>query len=430
MQLERQKANAKIDRFWGEIWEDIERFGGTTAIGVKALRWEDLGVPGKLEFLREPKRFKVAWGGRGGMKSWTFARSLLFKAREQRLRILCAREYQNSIQESVHWLLSDQIQRLGYEDDYIIQQQSIRSRQGSEFVFKGLKNNPHAIKSLEGIDICWVEEGQKLSALSWQILIPTIRNPGSEIWVSFNPDLKTDPTSKMFLESELPDSVIVKIDWKDNPYFPEDLRKHKDYLAAVDVDAYQHVYEGHYREHSEAQVFKGKWVIEYFEPEGHWDGPYHGSDLGFAQDPTTLMRCWINERTLYVEELVYKIGLEIDAMPAAFETAGRHVVRMDNSRPETISYLKRQGLKVVACAKGKGSVEDGIAFLRGFDRIVIHSDSLHAQEEATLYSYKVDRLSGDVMPEIVDEHNHCWDGVRYGLEPIMKGSMFMGCDLT
>jgi phage terminase large subunit len=343
--------------------------------------------------------------------------------------VLCAREYQNSIQESVHWLLTDQIGRLGYEADFLIQQQTIRGINGSEFIFKGLKNNPHALKSLEGIDVCWVEEAEKLSQQSWQILIPTIRKEGSEIWVSFNPDLETDPTSQMFIVNPMPMAQIVRIDWQDNPDFPQDLRKHMEYLAEVDVDAYNHVYGGEFRQHSEAQVLRGKWGIEYFEPQPEWDGPYHGSDLGFAQDPTTLMRCWIYERNLYVQELVYRIGLELDAMPDAFKPAGNYLIRMDNSRPETVSYLRRQGLNVTACAKGKGSVEDGIAFLRSFERIIIHPESRHTQEEARLYSYKVDRLSGDVLPVIVDAHNNTWDGVRYALEPVMKNNaLFLEAD--
>jgi len=395
--------------------------------------WKDLGIPEKLSFLKEKCRYKVAWGGRDATKSWSFARALLFLARASKLRILCAREYQNSIQESVHWLLCDQISLLRYDADYRIQQASITGINGSEFIFKGLKNNPHAIMSMEGVDIVWVAQAEKLSKRSWEILIPTIRKLESEIWVDFNPDLKTDPTSQMFLENPLPEAKIVKITWQDNPHFTDELRKYKDYLAAVDVDAYNHVYEGEYRQFSEAQILRGKWGVEYFEPQPGWHGPYHGSDLGFAQDPTTLMRCWIDddEHILYVEELVYRVGLEIDAMPEAFQGAGQHVIRIDNSRPETISYLKRQGLNTIGCVKGKGSVTDGIAFLRSFEKIVIHPDAKHTQDEARLYCYKVDQLSGDVMPDIIDKHNHCWDAVRYAVEPIMKNHLLFGeCDWT
>lgn len=394
-----------------------------------AERWEDLGIPVKLAFLREPSRYKAAWGGRGGMKSWSFSRALLWLGKQRKLRILCAREYQNSIQESVHWLLSDQIALLGYDDFYRVQQQSITGLNGSEFIFKGIKNNPQAIKSMEGVDICWVEEAQKNSDYSWQILIPTIRRAGSEIWVSFNPDEKTDPTYKRFIVNPPPESRVQKINWQDNPYLPDELRKEKDYLASVDLDAYYHVWEGECRQNSAAQVLSGKCVVEYFEVDPYWDGPYFGADWGFAQAPTTLLKCWIavdgGRQKLYVAKEVYKIGLELDHTKAAFETiegAAHHTIRADNARPETISYLRRQGLNIVGAPKGKGSVEDGIAFLRGFEQIVIHPDCPHTAEESRLYSYKTDRLTGDVLPEIVDAHNHCIDALRYALEPVIKAS--------
>jgi phage terminase large subunit len=284
---------------------------------------------------------------------------------------------------------------------------------------------------MEGIDICWVEEAQKTSHYSWQILIPTIRKASSEIWVSFNPDEPTDPTFTMFVVNPPPGSKVQRINWQDNPYFPEELRKEKDYLMSVDLDAYYHVWEGECRKNSAAQILAGKCVVEYFEPQPHWDGPYFGSDFGFANDPTTLHKYWIGveglERKLYVEKEVYQIGMEIDKTPAAFdqiEGSRRHTILADNARPETISYLRRQGFNIVGAPKGKGSVEDGIAFLRSFAQIVIHPDCPHAAEESRLYSYKVDRLTGDILPVVVDAHNHCWDDARYALEPIIRESSY------
>ena len=393
-----------------------------------AERWEDLDLPEKLQFLvTENWRYKVAWGGRGGMKSWSFARAALFRARRRRQRVLCVREYQNSIQESVHYLLAKQIKMLGYEDFFQVQQQSITGRNGSEFIFKGIRNNPMAIKSTEGIDLCWVEEAQKNSDYSWEILLPTIRESGSEIWIGMNPDLDTDPSYIRFKVNPPPDAKVVKINWQDNPYLPEELRKLKDYQASVDLDAYYHIWEGECRRNSAAQILAGKCLVEYFEPDPDWDGPYFGADWGFAQDPTTLIKCWIGfeggRQKLYVEREVYRIGLELDQTKKAFEEiegAGQHTIRADNARPETISYLRRQGLNIVGAPKGKGSVEDGIAFLRGFEQIVIHPECPHTAEESRLYSYKTDRLTGDVLPMIVDAHNHCIDALRYALEPVIK----------
>jgi phage terminase large subunit len=402
-----------------------------------AERWEDLDIPGKLDFLREPNRYKVAYGGRGGMKTWSFARALLWNAFLHKERILCAREYQSSILESVHKVLCDQIDLLGMDGFFRITDRNIMGQNGSEFIFAGLRNDPRKIKSMEGVTKCWVAEAEKMSNPSWQILIPTIRNPGSEIWVEFNPDLLTDPTMQRFVVNPPPGAWVQKIGWEDNPFLPEELRQEKDYLASVDLEAFAHVWAGECRTHAAAAIFKGKCVVQWFEPQPGWNGPYFGSDFGFANDPTTLHKYWIGidngSRNLYVEKEVYKVGLEIDDTPGEFDTiegSRRHVIRADNARPETISYLRRQGFNIVGAGKGRGSVEDGITFLKSFAQIVIHPDCPHMAEEAKLYSYKVDRLSGDILPVVVDAHNHCWDDARYALEPIMKAGIVRELDLS
>jgi phage terminase large subunit len=380
--------------------------------------------PAKLEFLFRPARYKVAHGGRGSAKSWGFARALLIKAAQRRLRVLCARELQLSIQESVHNLLSEQIDLMDLGSRYRIGEKIIRGLNGSEFVFAGIKSDPRKIKSMEGIDIAWVEEAEKVSKDSWEKLIPTIRKPGSEIWVTFNPDDVDDPTYKRFIVNPPPDAVVVEMNWQDNPFFPEELRKEKDYLYRVDVEAADHVWGGKVRKNSVAAVLRGRYVIEAFEPKPEWHGPYYGADWGFANDPTTLIRCWIEGRTLYIEHEAYEVGVDIDKTPELFDQvpeARKHVVRADSARPETISYMRRNGYpSMMAAEKGPGSVEDGVEHLRSYERIVIHPRCKHAAEEARLWSFKVDKLTGDVMPDLVDKHNHCWDAVRYGLEPIIK----------
>ena len=177
--------------------------------------------PKKLRFLFEPMRYKVAYGGRGSAKSWSFARTLLIQASRKPLRILCTREVQKSIRDSVHKLLSDQIQALGLGTFYDVQQAVIRGENGSEFIFAGLSDQTaESVKSFEGVDIAWVEEAQAVSDRSWGILIPTIRKDGSEIWVSFNPELDTDPTWLRFVENPPPDAVSVPVNYHDNPWFP------------------------------------------------------------------------------------------------------------------------------------------------------------------------------------------------------------------
>ena len=211
--------------------------------------------PIKLQPLFKKARYKICYGGRGGAKSWGIARALLIMAARKPLRILCAREFQASIKDSVHKLLCDQIEALGLLPFYEITQTSIRGLNGSEFAFIGLKNNPTNIKSFEGVDICWVEEGQTVSRLSWNILIPTIRKAGSEIWVSFNPDLETDETYQRFVVKPPRDAIIIKINWSDNPWFPETLKLEKDALKERDPQAYNVVWEGMCRRTVDGAIF-------------------------------------------------------------------------------------------------------------------------------------------------------------------------------
>ena len=213
--------------------------------------------PEKLSCLFDPphSRYRVLFGGRGGAKSWGVARALLILAAKDKLRVLCAREYQTSIKDSVHKLLSDQISELGLDGFYEITQASIRGKNGSEFFFVGLKNNISNVKSFEGVDICWVEEAQTVSKTSWNVLIPTIRKEKSEIWVTFNPELETDDTFQRFVAHPPKDCVIEKINWSDNPWFPETLRMEKDDLKERDIEAYNTVWEGVCRQTVDGAVF-------------------------------------------------------------------------------------------------------------------------------------------------------------------------------
>lgn len=371
-------------------------------------------------------RYKVAYGGRGSGKSWTFARMLIALAYSRKCRILCTREVQKSIKDSVHRLLSDQIELLGLSSQFDVLRDEIRSKTtGSQFLFAGLRDTTvDSLKSYEGIDYCWVEEAQTVSERSWEILIPTIRKPGSEIWVSFNPNEETDPTFLRFVKSPPPDCIEVKVNWHDNPSIPSELVKEKDYLYSVDPEAAAHVWGGECRKMSDAQVLRGRWKVESFEPKEWWNGPYYGADWGFANDPTVLIRCWVDGRTLYVEYEAYEIGVEVDHTPALFDTvpgARKHLIRADCARPETISYMVRQGFNAMGVEKWSGSIEDGVEFLRSFEVIVIHPRCEHTAQEARLYSYKVDRLTGDILPQLVDKHNNCIDSIRYALTPMIRG---------
>lgn len=213
-------------------------------------------LPAKLDFLLgQNKRYKVLKGGRGSAKSWSVARALLIRGMRQKQRALCCRELQRSIKESVHQLLANQIVALGLQDFYSVLNTEIRGRRGTSFGFAGLRHNATEIKSYEDADIAWVEEAQVVSKHSWEILIPTIRNDGSEIWVTFNPELEDDETYKRFVLQPPGESIVVDMNWRDNPWFPEVLRREMEEKFERDPDGALHIWEGHCRQVLEGAIY-------------------------------------------------------------------------------------------------------------------------------------------------------------------------------
>lgn len=383
-------------------------------------------IPPAYKELFTPMRYKSYWGGRGSAKSWSFARTLLILGTGKPLRILCTREFQSSIADSVHKLLSDQIHILDLEGNYTIQNNSIKGICGSEFIFKGLRFNINEIKSMEGIDIVWCEEAQSVSEDSWKILIPTIRKENSEIWLSWNTGEIKDATYQRFVVNP-PDNCLSKlVSWRDNPYFPETLRKEMEYCKKVDKDAYNHIWEGSPRFISDALVFKDKFYVdeEFEAPDGA--KLLYGVDWGFSNDPTTLVRSFIIDNDLYIEYEAYGVGVEFEEIPALFDSvplSRNYMIPADNSRPETISYIRRKGFNVVPCKKWSGSVEDGVSFMRKFNKIHVHKRCIHVKDELEHYSYKKDRM-GNILSVLCDSFNHTIDAVRYSLEDLMgKGSI-------
>ena len=681
--------------------------------------------PAPFQPLFQPHRYKVYYGGRGSGKSMSFARALLILGATRPLTVLCTREIQTSINDSVHRLLREQAEALGLGGFYTVTKSAIYGQNGTEFTFKGLRFNSREIKSTEGVDICWVEEGQAVSADSWDVLIPTIRKPGSEIWISFNPLDETDPTFQRFVVNPPDNAYVRKVNFDENPYFPDVLANEMEWLKKRDYQSYLHIWEGEVRKHSNALVFAGYFSVEDFEtprdarfyqgadwgfaclggdtlimtdkgeipirdiragdmvltrkgyrrvvaflPRGRkkvytvdcgngrpitatadhrfytadgwkrvdelkavekicviqsssmaghtnaiptestritsiasgrraagiingfttgicgkahtgrflhdvtfitsmatrliialiisfvflkanirksttqarwgqfqqkrWQNtgddtatiPQTGKSAGqrllrrlkngaayarnvarnilllmsikdsaprnagrkatqgmqdgntlaryvgkdsssrhttntppaqviahischsqsgwedvfdlsiegehefFANgvlvhncDPTTLIRCFIRDRKLYIDREAWGIGVEIDKTPALFdtiETARLYPIKADCARPETISYMRRQGFRISAAKKWQGSVEDGIEFLKTFD-IVIHPRCKHTIDEFNHYSYKVDKQTNDILPQIVDANNHLLDSLRYSMDGLIKG---------
>lgn len=417
-------------------------------------------LPEKALFLiTEAARFKSIHGGRGSGKSWAAARALVSlvhagawpgernpNATPTKHLILCAREYQNSITDSVHRLITNQIYDMGLDGFFDIQQKTITSRiTGGEFIFKGLHHNIQEIKSLEGVTIAWVEEAQATSKDSWQILIPTVRSTPkmrreghqTEIWVTYNPYLQEDPTSQRFHDAGKlrdPRALIVEMNWKDNAWFPEDMEEDRKIMLAMDPDAYEHVYNGAFLQLTQATIMRGNYEIRPFETPENVDRFYMGIDFGFAESPNAATRSFVIDNVLYVDYEAWGRNVEIDDIPhflrggispktgrlyRGIPESDKWSWHGDAARPETISYLRRQGFHIEPAKKWAGSVEDGIAHLKGFRKIVIHERCVNLAQEARLYSFKTDPKTGEVLPIVVDKFNHLWDSLRYGLDGLI-----------
>jgi phage terminase large subunit len=389
-----------------------------------------------------PIRYKCYFGGRGAGRSWNFARALVGEAFTEQHLILCTREFQNTIADSVKRVIETQIAAMKLDPWFRITETNITCRlTGSEFIFKGLRRDIQGIRSLEGVTRCWVEEGQWTTNDSWLILDPTIRAPGSQIWVSYNPVDETDPTHQMFaIDEHRPhDALVRKVSYRDNPWFPAELERLRVRMLEQDPDAYDWVWEGECRKISAAAIFKDNYIVEGFEEPEKVDRYFFGLDFGFAHDALAAVRCYIHNDQLWITHEFYAIGVEIDDIAPALK-GGRSErngaqfegipgiehwpVKADSARPETISYLARQGLNVTAAEKWQGSVEDGISHLKGFRKIHVHTRCVNTAQEFRLYSYRIDAKAkdkhnpqpGDILPVPEDKHNHAIDATRYALD--------------
>lgn len=372
-------------------------------------------------------------GGRGSGKSRSLATILLVKAAQAKHRVLCCREVQKSIKDSVKKLLDDEIDRLGWRSGFKSTETSIRCQNGSEFIFMGLAHNPDSVKSTEGITLCWVEEAQTLSQGSISTLIPTIRQPGAQIFFTWNPKSIKDPVDAMFRGDETPPrSFVRQVNYTDNPWFPDVLREEMEYDKKRDRGKYLHVWEGQYLERSNANVFQD-WRVEPFEtPEDAF--LRYGCDWGFSVDPTVLIRCFTIGRKLYFDYEAYKVGCDIDDTPALFAEvpdSDKWPIIADSASPERISYMRKHGYpKMMKAKKGQKSVEEGIEFMRSHE-IIVHPRCKHMAEELALYKYKIDPVTEEVTNVLEDKNNHLCiaegtpvymgDGVCKNIEDIVAG---------
>lgn len=371
-------------------------------------------------------RYKGAHGGRGSGKSHFFAELLIEQCLMERTNAVCIREVQKSLAQSVKKLLENKIEALGVGALFEVQEAQIKCPYGGLIIFQGMQNHTaETIKSLEGYDIAWVEEAQSLSQRSLDLLRPTIRKPGSELWFTWNPENDTDPVDMLLRgATPPPDAIVVEANFEDNPWFPDVLRDEMEYDKRRDFEKYLHVWKGGYKTNSQSRVFSNWRIEEFTAPRGTTFRM--GADWGFAVDPSVLVRAHLNGRQLFIDYEAYMVGCEIDQLPELFDgvpDARKWFITADSSRPETISYMRKHGYpKINAAIKGPGSIEDGIEFLKSYD-IIVHPRCEHTIDELGKYSYKTDPLTHVVLPVLLDKKNHVIDALRYALEGVRRAAL-------
>lgn len=377
-------------------------------------------LPAWARPLLAPSRYKGAWGGRSGGKSWVFADLVLARIlANPDFSVVCMREVQRTLRESVHRLLVSRIEHHGVGDFFDVIDTAITARRGSgRIMFTGLASHTaESIKSLEGYDCAWVEEAQTLSQKSLDLLRPTIRKPGSELWFSWNPIHATDPIDMLLRGPTPPDnSVVVKVNFSDNPWFSAEMRAEMEYDRARDTDKYNHVWCGGYQTKGEAQVFKN-WSVQTFTAPP--DAAHRiGIDFGYSEAPTCAVRSHIIGRKLYIDYEAYGEKIEIDNTAHLLMTipeVEKWPSIADGSRPETISHLKKKGAfrLMMPAVKGNNSVVEGIEFIKNYE-IVVHPRCVNMIRELTTYAYEMNKRTGEM--ELSDKENDMIDATRYSVE--------------
>lgn len=378
-----------------------------------------------------PVRYLGAYGGRASAKSHFFAELIVEENLRAKIDTVCIREVQKSLRFSVKRTIEGKIAALNAGAYFDVQDKIITSQRGGITIFEGMQNaTAESIKSLEAFHRAYVEEAQTLSQRSLDLLDPTLREPGSQLRFAWNPRKATDPVD-VFLRGQTmpPGAIVVSANYRDNPWFPEVLMPKVEFDRKHDKDKYEHVWMGGYEQHSEARVFR-RWQVEEFETPSNATKRF-GADWGYSIDPTVLVGCFIGRfekgeaiaddhgTHLFVFAEAYEIGCDIDKTPALFDTVdGSRLwpIVADSARPETISHMRKHGFpKMTKAVKGAGSIEQGVKFLQGYD-IVVHPDCLNSIDELTGYKYKVDKLTGKVLPILEDKKNNVIDALRYACE--------------
>lgn len=391
-----------------------------------------LKFPAKLRCLFRPKRYKVAHGGRGSAKSWGFARALLILAAQKPLRVLCGREVQKSIKDSVHRLLTDQIQAMGLGAQYDVLETEIRGKNGSLFLFAGLaQHTVESIKSFEGVDIVWIEEAQVVTKRSWDVLTPTIRKDGSEIWITLNPDMETDETYARFVlgrPQESEDAFVVQMNWRDNPWFPAVLEKERQDTLARDPESYDNIWEGKCRPAAEGAIYYKE--VAAAEADGRICAvPYDPLlkvhvivDLGW-NDAMSITLAQKQLSAIAVIENIEDSHKTLDHYSAELKKKnlnwgslylphdGRHKDYKTGKSAEDIMKALGWDVKITP----NMSIEDGIRMTRmTFPRLYFdRTKAARLIECAKRYKRSVNQATGEPGPPLHDQYSHGADNLRY-----------------
>lgn len=378
--------------------------------------------------LLEDARYKGAYGGRGSGKSHFFAEALVERhILHPGSRSVCIREVQKSLDQSAKRLIEDKIEKYQLQAYFDVKRYEIETVGDGIIIFQGMQNHTNeSIKSLEGFNTAWVEEAQALSQRSLDLLRPTIRSEESELWFSWNPRYATDPIDAFLRHPDGPPagSIVVEANYFDNPWFPEVLRKESEWDKQRDYEKYSHTWLGRYETRTEARVFKNVRVEAFETPiDARF---YLGADWGYASDPTVLVRMFLRDsRTLCIDYEAHEVGCSIDATPELFSRvpeAKRWPIIADCARPETIDYMRRHGFpRMEPAKKGKDSIVEGVEFLKSFE-IVIHPRCVHSVDEFNWFSYKIDKLTEEILPVFQETKNHVIDSVRYALEKTRRSN--------
>ena len=366
----------------------------------------------------------IVWeGGRGGAKSQALACIGVAESFIDDGVILCCREIQKSIADSLYATIVSCIYKYKLESYFKILQTEITNLvTGARFIFAGLKTNITSIKSIDKLRVVLTDEAENISQTSWDYLGPTPRYGQVRFYIVFNPRFEQDATWQEFVVKKDERTLHITINFNDNPFFPESLERQRQRDLRGDAGRYAWIWEGKFLQISDSSILAKKLKVQDFEIIEGFSTPYIGIDWGFSVDPTAAIECYVFNECLYIRNAASRVGLELDDTATYLinhiPTIIKYTSRADNARPETISKVKKDIPLIKACKKWKGSVEDGVVYLQSFKQIIIHPDAECCFSELSSYNYKTDN-NGDPTTVIEDSSNHYADALRYALEPLI-----------